>query len=73
MACSRECAPRVAAAHRDLGFVARGKEPASVTTANWAIVVGLLSLFGWIILGAIGFAIFAPFALGAWATGWVWA
>jgi hypothetical protein len=56
-----------------LGFVARGKEPASVTTANWAIIVGLLSLFGWIILGLIGFAIFAPFAFGAWATGWVWA
>jgi hypothetical protein len=55
-----------------LGFIARGKEPASVTTANWAIVIGLLSLFGWIFLAVIGFALFAPFALGAWATGWMW-
>lgn len=55
-----------------LGFIARSKEPASVTTANWAIVVGLLSLFGWIILGVIGFAMFAPFALGAWAAGSFW-
>jgi hypothetical protein len=55
-----------------LGFIARSKEPASVTTANWAIVVGLVSLFGWIILGAIGFAMFAPFALGAWATEAFW-
>ncbi|HWH98458.1 MAG TPA: hypothetical protein VNS80_08845 [Pseudolysinimonas sp.] len=55
-----------------LGFVARGKEPASVTTANWAIIIGLLSLFGWIILAVIGFAMFAPIAFGAWATGWIW-
>ncbi|MGB3910298.1 MAG: hypothetical protein WBL06_07495 [Pseudolysinimonas sp.] len=55
-----------------LGFIGRGKEPAAVTTANWAIVVGLLSLFGWIILAVIGFVLFAPFALGAWATGWYW-
>jgi len=56
-----------------LGFIARGKEPASVTTANWAIIVGLLSLFGWIILAVIGFVMFAPFALGAWAAGLYWA
>ena len=55
-----------------LGFIARSKEPASVTTANWAIVVGLVSLFGWIILGVIGFAMFAPFALGTWAAGSFW-
>lgn len=55
-----------------LGFIARSKEPASVTTANWAIIVGLLSLFGWIILGVIGFAMFAPFALGTWAAGSFW-
>jgi hypothetical protein len=55
-----------------LGFVARSKEPASVTTANWAIIVGLLSLFGWMILAVIGFVMFAPFALGAWAFGWAW-
>lgn len=55
-----------------LGFIARGKEPASVTTANWAIIIGLLSLFGWIILAAVGFAMFAPFALGIWATEAFW-
>ena len=55
-----------------LGFIARAKEPASVTTANWAIVVGLVSLFGWIILAVIGFVMFAPFALGAWAMGEFW-
>jgi hypothetical protein len=49
-----------------LGFVGRSKEPAAVTTANWAIVVGFLSLFGWVLL-AVGAALFAlPWALGAW-------
>jgi hypothetical protein len=43
-----------------------------VTTANWAIVIGLLSLFGWIILAVIGFVMFAPFALGAWAADSFW-
>jgi fatty acid desaturase len=55
-----------------LGFIGRGKEPAAVTTANWAIVIGLLSLFGWIILAVIGFVMFAPFALGAWAADSFW-
>lgn len=55
-----------------LGFIARGKEPASVTTANWAIIIGLLSLFGWVILAVVGFTLFAPFALGVWATEWFW-
>ena len=50
-----------------LGFFGRSKEPAAVTTANWAIVVGLLSLFGWIVLAITGFVLFAPWALGAWA------
>lgn len=50
-----------------LGFVGRTKEPAAVTTANWAIVVGFLSLFGWIVF-AVGAALFAlPWALGAWS------
>lgn len=55
-----------------LGFLGRNKEPAAVTTANWAIIVGLLSLFGWIILAVIGFVMFAPFALGAWAADSFW-
>lgn len=55
-----------------LGFVGRRREPAAVTTANWAIVVGLLSLFGWVFLAVIGFVMFAPFALGAWAADSFW-
>jgi len=55
-----------------LGFIARGKEPASVTTANWAIIIGLLALFGWIVFAVVGFALFAPLAVGAWATEWFW-
>ena len=50
-----------------LGFLGRSKEPASVTTANWAIVVGFVSLFGWMLLAFAGAVLFAPFALGAWA------
>ena len=50
-----------------LGFLGRTKEPAAVTTANWAIVVGLLSLFGWVLLAITGAVLFAPWAFGAWA------
>lgn len=50
-----------------LGFVGRTREPASVTTANWAIVVGLLSLFGWVLLAITGIVLFAPIALSFWA------
>ena len=49
-----------------LGFLGRTREPAFVTTANWAIVVGLLSLFGWVFLAIAGIALFAPWAFGAW-------
>ena len=52
-----------------LGFLARTREPAHVTTANWAIIVGFVSLFGWVLLAFTGFVLFAPFALGAWAFG----
>lgn len=50
-----------------LGFFGRTREPASVTTANWAIIVGLFSLFGWILLAIAGVVLFAPFAFGLWA------
>ncbi|MEO5534452.1 MAG: hypothetical protein ABIR17_04895 [Pseudolysinimonas sp.] len=50
-----------------LGFLGRTKEPSAVTTANWAIVVGLFSLFGWMLFAVLGIVLFAPFALGAWA------
>ena len=49
-----------------LGFLGRTREPGAVTTANWAIVVGLLSLFGWVLLAIAGVVLFAPWALGAW-------
>jgi hypothetical protein len=50
-----------------LGFVGRSKEPAAVTTANWAIVVGFLSLFGWILLGLGAAFVALPWAVGAWS------
>lgn len=50
-----------------LGFIARTKEPAHVTTANWAIIAGFVSLFGWIVLAIAGAVLFLPWALGAWA------
>ncbi len=37
-----------------LGFVARRREPAAVTTANWGIVVGFVALFGWLVLALFG-------------------
>jgi hypothetical protein len=42
-----------------LGFVSRAKEPGARTFANWGIVLGLVSLFGWIAL----LLVFASFAL----------
>ena len=50
-----------------LGFIARSKEPAAVTTANWAIVVGFFSLFGWVLLAIAGAFLAAPWVFGAWA------
>jgi len=52
-----------------LGFIGRSKEPQNVTTANWAIGVGLVSLFGWIVLGLLGAMLALPFAITAWAVG----
>ena len=56
-----------------LGFFGRTKEPSAVTTANWAIIVGLLSLFGWVLIAITGAVLFAPWALGAWAFNDFWA
>jgi hypothetical protein len=50
-----------------LGVLGRRREPAAVTTANWGIVIGLVSLFGWLVFGVAGFVIFAPWAFTAWA------
>lgn len=46
-----------------LGFLGRSKEPATVTTSNWAIIVGFVSLFGWVVIAVLGLAIFIPLAL----------
>ncbi len=53
-----------------VGFIGHRDEPAARTTATWAIVLGFVSLFGWLLLGllALGFAL--PFAYGAWAFSW---
>ncbi|WP_166869254.1 DUF4190 domain-containing protein [Salinibacterium sp. ZJ70] len=53
-----------------LGFVARAKEPAARTMANWGIVLGIVGLFGGVILGMLGFLVFTPFALLG--LGWFW-
>lgn len=50
------------------GFVARTREPGGRLMANWGLVLGFVGVFGGILLGIIGFAVFAPFwALGSWA------
>jgi len=53
-----------------LGFIARSKEPAARTTANWGLVLGFVGVFGGLILGIVGFAAFAPLwvagGFGAW-------
>ena len=53
-----------------LGFVARSKEPAARTMANWGIVLGAVGLFGGAILAMLGFLVFTPFALLG--LGWFW-
>lgn len=47
-----------------LGFLARTREPASRTMANWGIVLGFVSLFGWLLL-LIPLLFAAPFFLFA--------
>ena len=46
-----------------LGFIGRSKEPATVTTSNWAIIVGFVSLFGWVLVALLGLALFIPLIL----------
>ena len=48
-----------------LGFVARNREPQSRIMANWGLVLGFVGAFGWLIVGILGVAFFAPFALAA--------
>lgn len=53
-----------------LGFVARSKEPAGRTMANWGIWLGFIGLFGWIIFAVFGLLLAAPFALLGLGWGW---
>jgi len=56
-----------------LGFLGRSKDPANATVSNWAIIVGFVSLFGWVIVALLGLAIFIPLALsGAWGDPSMW-
>jgi len=51
-----------------LGILGYRQEPAGRTFAIFAIVLGGLSLFGWMIIGALGLAFALPFvALGDWS------
>lgn len=53
-----------------LGFIGHRDEPHARTMSIWAIVLGFVSLFGWIILGLLALSFALPFAYGAWAFGW---
>ncbi|MET1082272.1 MAG: DUF4190 domain-containing protein [Burkholderiales bacterium] len=44
-----------------LGFLARTREPAGRTMSTWGIVLGFVSLFGWVVVGLISLIIAAPF------------
>ena len=51
-----------------LGILGYRQEPAGRTFAIFAIVLGALSLFGWMIIGALGLAFALPFmAFGDWS------
>ena len=53
-----------------LGILARRREPAAITTANWAIVLGVVSLFGGFIIAMLGIAAVLPFAFSS--AFWAW-
>lgn len=46
------------------GFLARSREPGARAFSTWGIVLGFVSLFGWILVGAIGLVVATPFLLG---------
>lgn len=51
-----------------LGILGYRQEPAGRTFAIFAIVLGALALFGWLIIGALGLAFALPFmAFGDWS------
>ena len=53
-----------------LGFIGHRDEPSARTTSIWAIVLGFVSLFGWMVLGLVAAGFALPFVYGAWAFGW---
>ena len=46
-----------------LGFLARTREPASRTMSTWGIVLGFVTMFGWMLLILIPLLLAAPFLL----------
>lgn len=52
-----------------LGLVARRREPASRTTANWGVAIGFVALFGWIVLAMFGLAVATPFLVSGYLFG----
>jgi hypothetical protein len=46
-----------------LGFLARTREPAGRTLANWGIVLGFVLLFWWVAVAAFAAAVWVPLAL----------
>ena len=45
-----------------LGFVARDREPAGRSLANWGIGLGFVLLFWWVLVGALAVSFFVPLA-----------
>lgn len=45
-------------------IVARTREPQAITTANWGLVLGLIGVFGGVLLGMLAFLGFVPFLFG---------
>src|SRR5690606_37975996 len=52
------------------GFLGRSREPQGRTMSTWGIVLGFVGTFGWLVVGILGFAIAAPFALWGMGFGW---
>lgn len=46
------------------GVIGRRSEPHRAFS-TWGIVLGFVSLFGWVVLALLGVALFLPFAIGA--------
>ncbi|TXK17155.1 DUF4190 domain-containing protein [Homoserinibacter sp. GY 40078] len=53
-----------------LGFLARSREPQSRTMSTWGIVLGFVSVFGWVLIAILGILFAAPFAFWGMHVGW---